>query len=194
MNTTPPDLPPPLPQPRTSTGFVTVISWIAFALALLGVFYSLAKIISGLFMPKDLLLRTMNPTGQPLSLPPMLDWFTTHRLMVGIVELLLSLLLAWVAWNLRKRRNWARMAFIAFLLFGMIWQFAGLWMMPQTIEYTMNMQAAMLPPDQAMQDGMKNFMRMAMLVGGMFNLAIATLLGWLAWKFFSRKLRVQFAD
>jgi hypothetical protein len=41
---------------------------------------------------------------------------------------------------------------------------------------------------------MNDFMRMAMLMGGVVNLAITALLGWLAWKFCSRKLRAEFTN
>jgi hypothetical protein len=192
MSAMPPEL-PPLSAPRPSASFVTVIAWIAFVLALLGMLYGVSQTISGLFMPKDFFLRAMNPAGRALSLPPYLQWVFTHTLILGIIELLMSSLFAWVAWNLRKRRNWARIAFVAFLLMGMLWQFAGLWMMPQTIDGTLNMQASMLPPGQTMPDGMKDIMRMAMLVGGIFNLAVAALLGWVAWKLCSRKLRAEFS-
>lgn len=192
MNAIPPELPPLPAQPRPTGSFVTVIGWIAFALALLGAFYGLTQILSGLFMPKDFYLRMTNPAGRPISLPPLMQWFYTHTLLIGIVELVLSSLFAWVSWNLLKRRDWARVAFIAFLLLGVAWQFGSLWMMPQMFEGTLAMQASMLPPGQSLPEEMKSIMRMAMLMGCAVSLLIATAFGWTAWKLRAAKSRAEF--
>lgn len=192
MSAMPPELPPLPAPPRPAGGFVTVIGWIAFALALLGAFYGLTQVIGGLFMPKDFYLRMMSPAGRPVSLPPLMQWFYTHTLAIGIVELALSSLFAWVSWNLLKRRDWARIAFVAFLLLGMAWQFGSLWMMPQMIEGMLAAQSAALPPGQAMPAEMREIMRMAMLMGSAVGLLIAALLGWVAWKLCTRKLRAEF--
>lgn len=192
MNAIPPELPPLPAQPRPTGSFVTVIGWIAFALALLGAFYGLTQVLSGLFMPKDFYLRMTNPAGRPISLPPMMEWFYTHTLLIGIVELVLSSLFAWVSWNLLKRRDWARVAFIAFLLLGVAWQFGSLWMMPQMFEGTLAMQASMLPPGQSLPEEMKGIMRMAMLMGCAVSLLIATAFGWTAWKLHTAKARAEF--
>lgn len=192
MNATPPELPPLPAQPRPTGSFVTVIGWIGFALALLGAFYGLAQVLGGLFMPKDFYLRMMNPAGRPVSLPPLMQWFYTHTLLIGIVELALSSLFAWVSWNLLKRRDWARIAFVAFLLLGVAWQFGSLWMMPQMIEGTLAAQSASLPPGRAMPAEMRGIMRMAMLMGSAVGLLIAALLGWVAWKLCTAKSRAEF--
>lgn len=192
MNAMPPELPPVPSEPRPSGSFVAVIGWIAFALALLGAFYGLTQVVGGLFMPRDFYLRMINPAGRPMSLPPLLEWFYTHTLLIGAIELVLSALFAWVSWNLLKRRDWARIAFVAFLLLGAAWQFGSLWMMPQVIEGTLAAQAAMLPPGQAMPGEMKDIMRMAMLMGSAVGLLIAALLGWVAWKLCTAKLRAEF--
>lgn len=193
MSATPPELPPLPAQPRPAGSFVTVIGWIAFALALLGAFYGLTQVLGGLFMPKDFYLRMMNPAGQSISLPPLMRWFYTHTLLIGIVELVLSSLFAWVAWNLLKRRDWARIAFIAFLLLGMAWQLGSLWMMRQMVEGMLAAQNAAMPPDQAMpKEFAETMTNLAMLMGGAVGLLIAALLGWVAWKFTTRKVREEF--
>ena len=193
MNAMPPELPPLPAPPRPGGGFVTVIGWIAFALGLLGALYGLTQVIGGLFMPKDIYLRMMNPGGQALTLPPIMEWFYTHTLLVGIVELALSALFAWVAWQVLKRRDWARIAFVAFLLLGMAWQFGSMWLMPQLIEGMLSAQSAMLPPGQSMPGEMREVMRMAMMMGSAVGLLIAALLGWVAWKFCTRRVREEFA-
>ncbi|HZV37534.1 MAG TPA: hypothetical protein VFF96_02175 [Pseudoxanthomonas sp.] len=193
MSATPPELPPLPAQPRPAGSFVTVIGWIAFALALLGAFYGLTQVLGGLFMPKDFYLRMMNPAGQPMSLPPLMRWFYTHTLLIGIVELVLSSLFAWVAWNLLKRRDWARIAFIAFLLLGMAWQLGSLWMMRQMVEGMLAAQNAAMPPGQAMPEEFAETMtNMAMLMGSAVGLLIAALLGGVAWKLCTRKVRTEF--
>lgn len=193
MSATPPELPPLSAQPQPGSSFVTVVGWIGFALALLGTLYGLSQVASGLFMPKDFYLRMINPAGQPLSLPPLLEWFYTHTLAVGIVQLVLSSLFAWVAWNLLKRRDWARIAFVAFLLLGVAWQFGSLWMMPQMIEGMLAAQNAAMPPDQAMpEEFTRTLTNMAMLMGSAMGLLIAALLGWVAWKLCTGKLRAEF--
>ena len=194
MSAMPPELPPlPAAEPRPAGNFVTVIGWIAFALALLGAFYGLTQVLGGLFMPKDFYLRMMNPAGQPLSLPPLMQWLYTHTLLVGSIELVLSSLFAWVSWNLLKRRDWARIAFIAFLLLGVAWQFGSLWMMRQIVGGTLAAQNAAMPPGQAMPEEFAETMtNVAMLMGGAMGLLIAALLGWVAWKFTTRKVRDEF--
>ena len=192
MNAMPPELPPLPAQPRPGGSFVTVIGWIAFALALLGALYGLTQVIGGLFMPKDIYLRMMNPGGQALTLPPLMEWFYTHTLLVGIVELALSALFAWVSWHVLKRRDWARIAFVAFLLLGMAWQFGSMWLMPQMVEGIMSAQSAMLPPGQHMPGEMRGIMRVAMMMGSAVGLLIAALLGWVAWKFCTRRVREEF--
>lgn len=192
MSTMPPELPPMSSGPRPSGSFVTVVGWIGFALALLGAFYGLTQVLGGLFMSKDFYLRMMNPAGRPVSLPPLMQWFYTHTLLIGIVELVLSSLFAWVSWNLLKRRDWARIAFVTFLLLGMAWQFGSLWLMPQVVEGTLAAQSASLPAEHAIPTGMREIMRMAMLMGSAVGLLIAAALGWVAWKLCTRKLRAEF--
>ncbi len=193
MNAMPPELPPLPAPPRPGGGFVTVIGWIAFALGLLGALYGLTQVIGGLFMPKDFYLHMMNPGGQAPALPPLMEWFYTHTLLVGSVELVLSALFAWVAWHVLKRRDWARIALVGFLLLGMAWQFGSMWLMPQMVEGIMSAQSAMLPPGQHMPGEMREIMRVAMMMGSAVGLLIAALLGWVAWKFCTRKVREEFA-
>jgi len=192
MSATPPDLPPLATQSRPTGSFVTVIGWIGFTLALLGAVYGLAQVLGGLFMPKDAYLRMLNPAGRPMSLPPLLEWFYTHTLPIGIVELVLSSLFAWTSWQLLKRRDWARIAFVGFLLLGVAWQFGSLWMMSQVTDGMLAMQAAAMPPGHAMPEELKGIMRVAVLMGSAVGLLIAALLGWVAWKLCTRKVRMEF--
>ena len=192
MHTTPPELPPLPTQPQPTSSFISVVGWIGFALALFGALYGLTQVLGGLFAPKDVYLRMMNPGGRPLSLPPAMQWFYTHTLLVGTVELLLSALFAWASWNLLKRREAARIVFVACLLLGMAWQFGSLWLMPQLVDGILSTQAAALPPGRAMPGELKDIMRMSMLMGSAVGLLIATVLGWTAWKLCTRGLRAQF--
>src|SRR5690349_830213 len=99
--------PPPLP----ASGFVTVLARISLVMAALGLAWALAQMFLALLMPDAAVLRI---AAQP-EVPPDLVWVLERRHVLSLALLLVSLLCLAVAWGLLKRREWARLAFIALL-------------------------------------------------------------------------------
>jgi len=188
-------LPPPIPGvvARPGNSFVTVLAWISIALALLGVAYGSLQTVMGLVMPQDYFLRMLNPYGGELpQLPPLMHWIYTHTLLMGLLMTVLSAVFLWVSWGVLRRREWGRKGFIAVLVLGALWQFAGVLAIPQFIEGTLAIQAGALPPGQSLPPELEGFMTAAMLMGGVVAVVFAGLHAWIVWKLCTPAVRAEF--
>ena len=190
-----PNLPPPIPaNTRPAASFVTVLAWISIALSLLGLLYGLMQVAMGLLLPPDFYLRMANPYGgEPPPLPPLMHWFYTNTLLMGVLSLVLSAIFLWVSWGVLKRREWARKGFIAILALGTLSQFGSIWMLPQILEATLAMQAGALPPGQAMPPALDDLMTGVMMIGGVMALTFAALHVWIIWKLCTPTVRAEFS-
>jgi hypothetical protein len=108
---------------RSPGQFVTFMAWFSIAMGVLGVVSGLMQTAMLPMMSATSLLQPLD--GTDMTAPPALTWVFEHMQMLNFLSLLSSALFTWVSWALLKRREWARKAFIAFLVFGALSAVAG---------------------------------------------------------------------
>lgn len=186
--------PPPLPGgPRPSTSLVTVVGWVCLVSGVLGVLVSLTQVASGAMLPDDHALRLLAPLSDELpELPPLMLWYYTNTLLIGLLSLAVSVLLVVVGRGLLRRHEWARKAFIALLLLGTLWQLASIWAMPQFLEGMLVLQGASMPEGMVLPPQFATFMHGMLAVVALFVLLFAALHAWLVWKLCTARVRAEF--
>ncbi len=192
-------LPPPVPaapavQRRPGASFVTVLAWISIVAGALGVTYSVVQLLTGLFVP-EFQMQMLNPAGAELpALPPVMQWYYDNTVWLALGSLLMSAALLAVARGLLRRREWARLGFIALLVLGTLWQLGMVWMVPQIIEGTLAVQMAMLPPGELDDLGgfMQSMTTMFTAVTAVVVLVFAALHAWIVWKLCTGPVRAEF--
>ena len=175
-----------VPPPRSS--FVTVMAGLTLALAVLGVAGNTLQALLVLAFPQSADLAALLPPGTPL--PAALAWLGRHALALSLWSALGSALMGVVSWALLRRREWARLAFIALLLLAAAANFACIPLVDGALAMTppagggdaaAQMDEALAPVRAALH---------AMLWIG--ALAIAGLHGWIAWRLCRPEIRAEF--
>ena len=176
---------------RTAAAFVTTLAWISLVLAALGSAWALAQLLVGLMIP-DTIMVDLAAQG---LVPPLLAGLFEWRNVLALAMLALSLVLLVSAWGLLRRREWARLVFIALLLLGALANFAGL----AAIDPLFDSALAMFP--EAMQSSpegqsaiaqLQSSRRLVWVTSLAGALAIAALHGWVAWQLCTAAVRAQF--
>jgi hypothetical protein len=175
-------------QPR-ATPFINVLAWVFILLAAGGVIMGLIQNLVVHFWPPlaDLVRQHQTaPTGAGL--------FSIQRLIVGnlpaimLANLLLSALVLLAAIGLLRRRNWARLLFIALMLLGIVWAAASFIMVLQADPLAAALPE--VPPEY--QPVMAGARTPSLLAGGIFTVLFCALLGWIAWRLSAADVARQF--
>lgn len=169
------------------SNFVTVVAWIFIVLAGFSTLMSAAQNVMfamigfGEFPP---------PTGaEAEQMPPFFRFMLQNMRLVMLSFLLLSAATLVSAIGLLRRRNWARLVFIAIMALGIAWNIAGL-----AVQYTMfgvmnEGPPGMSPEFRADFDRMASTMLVVMTV---FSLAFSALFAWIIKRLMSRAVREEF--
>lgn len=176
--------------PRSS--FVSVLAWIYIALSGFGTFVLvLQNIVFNTVFPFDQIHDAMAKTQREIALPAYVAWLFDHVRLFLAVSLGMTVLQLVSAIALLKRRNWARLVFIAIFALGILWNIVGIvlqqfmtaWM--PTLPHGRNM-----PPDfEATMTAMLAFIR---VVSALFAIAFTVLYVWLIRKLLSREIAAEF--
>ena len=166
---------------------------ISLVLAALGVACALAQVLLALLLPDAAVARLAAAEPQ---LPAGVIWTLEHRHGLSLAVLLLSLLCLAVAWGLLKRREWARLAFIALLAAGALANFAGLALVDPFFDGILRMfpADALATPDGQQFLAQMRFNRTSTFVTTLAGaVGFGLLHGWLAWKLCTAPVRAAFA-
>jgi hypothetical protein len=177
---------------RSRSGFVSAIAWTFIALA------GFATLIAALQNAVFTLMFSGDPTFEKLTrevaasgnMPPFAVFmFANFRLLLAGFLAVSSLTLA-AAIGLLKRRNWARLAFIAMMLLGVLWNLGGIWL-------AFSMWTWFPPvPDTAPAEFRASFETMAKVITAVnivVGVLLAGLFGWIARRLASSEIRQEFA-
>jgi hypothetical protein len=193
----PPPLPAssatPAPARDATQGFVTVLAWITIALGALGLAYGLLQMLTSTVMTADTYQRLLDPmgTGQ-VALPPLLRWSMEHNLAIGLVQALGSALTLWLGWGLLRRREWARLGFIAYLVVGTVLTFGLIWLVPAVVEQTLSMQFGLQSPGLPLPPELAAMTTVATAFSAVIVVVFAGLHGGIIWKLCTAAVRAQF--
>ncbi|GAB2499784.1 membrane protein [Pseudoxanthomonas sangjuensis] len=168
--------------------FVNALGWVSFALAALGVVSGLMQAAMLPALQPESLLQALGDGG--MALPPALRWTFEHLQLLNGASTLLSALFAWVSWDLLRRREWARRAFIAFLVLGAAGGFAGAALCLHALDWA----AAQNPMDAGELDPLFASLQSATRVVAIGSASLVALLhAAIVWKLCAPAIRAEFS-
>lgn len=179
-----------MPTTPTRSSFVTVMAAISLALGGFGALGNLLQLLLAWTLPSASLAAGLLPPGTPVPAP--LLWLDAHLAGLSLAGALLSAVLAWIAWGLLRRREWARQGFIAGLVLAALANFAGLPLVDALFD---GLLQGMAGPDadlrelQAMTHALRQILFWSCLASA---LLVAALHGWIAWKLCRPEIRAEF--
>ncbi len=175
-------------QPRP-TAFINVLAWVFILLAAGGVVMGVIQNVIIHFWPPladvvDQYQQTAPTTAGVFGVQMLmgnLQWIMALNLLISIVVLIAAV-------GLLKRMNWARIAFIAFMLLGIVWAIASFILLVQADPIA----TASLEAPAEYQPALQGARAPSLLVGGLFTLLLSALLGWIASRLRSPEVAEQF--
>jgi flagellar basal body-associated protein FliL len=137
----------------------------------------------------DELLATLQSPELQLQIPKSaadsmrhIEGYLAASLALNVVQLVAS-------YALLKRRNWARLFWVAVMVVTVIWCIAGLFS-PMDVSKYLPADLNQAPPET--QAELKAMLASAKIYGYALSLAFAALFSWLAWRFCSQDIRREF--
>ena len=171
---------------QAQSTFVTVLAWIFIALSGLGTFIALLQnIVINTVFPFEQMSSTLT---QDPNTPPMAIFMFEHLRLLFFAFLAVSTATLVVAIGLLRRRNWARLTFVAFLALSIVWNVAGLFLQHA-------MMGSMPPLPKAPPEFAQDFQAMAsriFIVGVVMSVGFSVLYGWLIKRLLSPQIRAEF--
>lgn len=169
---------------RPRSLFVTNLARVSIALAGAHVSMSLLQNVAYLLVPMPELPRE----GRELFPPPVV-WLFGHLRLMMLASLFFGAFWLWASVDLLRRREWARIAFVALSVFGilativvMLWQL-----------YLFHAIGGLLAPhDDAPGLMAKGLMATVPIVVAVLAVALSWLQGWIAWKLVQPGVALEF--
>lgn len=177
--------------PRST--FVTVVGWLFVAFSGFGTLIGvLQNLMLHLFFP---LAQMRQDLPADAGLPPMFQFLAAHFAWFFALALANNAAMLVASIGLLRRRNWARLLFIGLLVLGIASSVAGVAVQQAFMSEMMAMPGMHdLPAEahadmQAQMQGMLIFMR---VFGIGLTVAMAAVLGWIAWKLCTPQIVAEF--
>ena len=178
------------PQIPVKSTFVTVLAWIFIALSgfstLIGI---LQNIMIQVMMSAPDMQAAMEASKQSEEMPAIAQFMFNNIRWLFLLVLMVSATLFVSSIGLLKRKNWARILFIAIMAFGIIWNVGGF-----VFQLTMFSTMPGMPPD-APPDFQARFNTISIVIavfGGIMALAFSTLFGWIIKRLVSAGIKQEF--
>ncbi|WP_371180647.1 hypothetical protein [Xanthomonas sacchari] len=182
--------PPPLPLPAVRNQTIDAMAKLTLLLGGLSLLYGIGQALLLLALPDGAIEGALREAGLPL--PPLLQWCVTHALALSWLTALLSAALCAAAWALLQRRDWARRAFIVFLVVTAAANFAALPLLWQLFDllHAWTLQQGVDP--QQLQHDLALGRITLMVSGALTALVFAGLHGWLVYQLCRPAIRAEF--
>ena len=120
------DMPGQVINPMQKSNFVTMLAWVFIAFAGFATFISLMQnIMVSLLIPLDKLQEAITSAGAKEQVPAAFIFLFSYVRLFLFSFLIVSSLTLITSIGLLKRKNWARIVFIAIMMFGILWNIAG---------------------------------------------------------------------
>lgn len=172
-------------EPAQQSAFVTIVAWVFIVLSGFGTFIAVMQNITVHFLlPMDAMRDALQQSGDQAAL---LTRFASEHLQLYVsLLLLLTLLVLVAAIGLLRRKNWARISFMALMIVAIAWNLGSL-----------ALQQFMLR-DAAVQ-GTADLTRQTQGMTDVFNVfsiilavALSIAFGWIAWRLSRPAIRAEF--
>lgn len=175
-------------NPTPKSGFVNVLAWIFIVISGFATFISiLQNIMIFLLFPRDQMREVMQQAPNAGQIPVFtrlmmshMEWFFFGFFLVSAVTLVSAI-------GLIKRKNWARLLFIALMALGIVWNLGGLGLQFTMFSSMQNMAHKAAPPEF---QTMMTIMKVAMVL---IALAVSALFAWIIRKLTSPPIKAEFS-
>lgn len=168
--------------------FVTVLAWVFIVISGFGVVVGLLQNVLVFFVLGDVLSEM--PVQASDSAPELARFFAAHFRWFFVLVLAAMAFTLGAAIGLLRRRNWARLAFIGVMLFGIAWNVLGMVFQIAMLRSMGGTFGEGAPPEFAAQfQAMRTTM---IVVGALMALGFSTLFGFIAWKLARPAIRAEF--
>lgn len=183
------DMPEQVTKPMPESNFVTVLAWIFIALAGFATFISLLQnVMISLLIPLDKMQEAFNRPEAKEHVPAGFIFLASHVRLFFFSFLVVSSVTLITSIGLLKRKNWARIIFIALMLFGILWNIAGI--LFQQFVFTS------FPKIPARADApvpnIEVFLTVIKVFSAMMAIGFSVLFGWIIKKLLSPDIVMEF--
>ena len=175
-------------NPPTRSTFVTVTAWVFIVVSGLASLVSLLQnIVISVMLPADKMQQALSQSHGADEVPAIVQ-FMLHNIQLLLVGfLLLALLSLTASIGLLRRKNWARIIFIALMGLGILWNIGG-------VVFNAVFFSSMVPVEAREMDEGFEIVRAIMLgFSVLMALVFSALFGWIMAKLLSKKIRDEFA-
>ncbi|WP_254459590.1 hypothetical protein [Xanthomonas sacchari] len=180
--------PPPMPAARNQT--IDAMAKLSLLLGVLSLLYALGQALLLMALPDGAVEDVLREAGLPL--PPLLQWCVVHAQALSWLSALLAAGLCAASWALLQRRDWARRAFIVFLVVTAAANFAVLPLLWQLIDLLQAWAPLHAFDPQQLQHDLALGRITLMISGALTALVFAGLHGWLVYQLCRPAIRAEF--
>lgn len=180
----------PTQPPVIRSSFVTGLSWFSIVLSgfaiLVGVVQALFVFLAFKAGSISFAFEEVTRSGELFELPAVFQWMIANIRLVALLPLILGWVSLVVSVGLLKRKNWARISFIALLVISTLATLVGtisFWGAPAPFE---------LPDGEPYVSGITKLVQTMHLLFVVLNLATVALHAWLAWRLTRPSIRREF--
>jgi hypothetical protein len=182
----------PAPQAPARSTFVTVVAWSFIAVAGFASFIAVLQALMFFFVfPADM-FRTPESAKGLEEMPAFFRFMVQHIKWFFVFFWTLSVATLVCAIGLLRRKNWARVAFVAIMALGIVWNLSGIWLQEQMMSSFSN--TPVHDPRMAeFHSGFETMMTVMRVAMGIFSIAMSVLFAWIIKRLVSRSTRAEFA-
>jgi hypothetical protein len=178
-------------QAPVRSTFVTVVAWTFIAIAGFASFIAVLQALMFAFVFPAEMFRAPEGAKGLEGMPAFFRFMLQHIMWFFIFFWALSVATLACAIGLLRRKNWARVAFVAIMALGIIWNLSGIWLQEQM------MSSFPKPPvhDPRMAEfdaGFETMMAIMRFAMAAFAIAISALFAWIIKRLVSESARAEF--
>lgn len=175
-------------SPRSE--LVTIVAWMNMVLCGLSALACAALMaLFATLVPMDEILSAIQTTEGQQGIPASALFAISHIQALLGISLGLSLVMLFASFALLKRKNWARLFWIACMAVIVVWCVVGLFF-PPDLASLMPSELSAAPPETQAQ--IQQTMMTVKIWGYVVSIVQAALFSWLIWRFVSPDIRQEF--
>jgi len=172
----------------SKSNFVTVLAWVFIVLSGFATLISVAQNIMVQTMFNDPAFNgTLAASKQSAGVPAAAGFMAAHFKLFFASFMVLCTATLISSIGLLKRRNWARLIFIAILGLGIVWNLGGL-----LFQFTMFSSFPQPPATSHEPDAFKSMFITIMVFSAVMAVAFSVLFGWIIKRLVSRPIAAEF--
>jgi hypothetical protein len=177
--------------PHRST-FITVVAWTFIAITGFASFIAVLQALMFVFVfPADLFAPPESAKGLE-EMPAFFRFMFQHVKWFFVFFWTLSIVTLLCAIGLLRRKNWARLAFVAIMVLGIVWNLSSIWIQEQMMSSFPKPPPVQDPRAAEFHAGFETMMTIMRFAMAAFAIAISVLFAWIIKRLVSRSVKTEF--